>query len=163
VRMALPDCCKQLPEVHVEPGDVLLTEGVTSGKLYVLIEGELQILCGDVEVATADHAGAVFGEMALLLGCAHTATVKALAPSRLYVVDDAEGFVAASPDMMRHIGGLLALRLQLATGYLADIKAQYAEHDSHLCLLDTVLGTLLHQQEPGFAPGGSDRGSDPSR
>ena len=30
VRMALPDCCKQLPEVRVKPGDVLLTEGFSA-------------------------------------------------------------------------------------------------------------------------------------
>jgi CRP/FNR family transcriptional regulator, cyclic AMP receptor protein len=159
--MSLFDCCKGLPEVQAEPGTVLLTEGTTSGKLYVLIEGELQVLRGGVEVATAADPGAVFGEMSILLDIPHTATVRALTPCRLYVVDDTEGFLAAAPDMMRHIGKLLAHRLQLATGYLADLKSQFAESGNHLGMLDTVLESLLHQQEPGFKPGGSKRGADP--
>ncbi len=155
------DCCKELPEVRAEPGDVLLVEGTTSGKLYILIEGELQILRNDVEVATVSDPGAVFGEMAILLGAPHTATVKALVPSRLHEIDDAESFLASAPEMMGHIGKLLALRLHLATGYLADLKCQFAEHGTHLGMVDAVLESLLHQQEPGFKPGGSDRETDP--
>jgi CRP-like cAMP-binding protein len=158
--MSSLECCKGLPELQAKPGDVLLAEGTTSGKIYVLIEGELQILRGDVEVATVGEPGAVFGEMAILLGAPHTATVKALAPSRLYVIDDAERFLAATPAMMGHIGRLLALRLHLATGYLADLKSQFAEHGDHLCMVDEVLESLMHQHA-GFRPGGSDSDSDP--
>jgi len=155
------DCCNELPEVRLEPGSVVLAEGTTSGRLYVLIEGEMQVLRGDVEVASVSEPGAVFGEMSILLGEPHTATVKALSESRLHVSEDAGAFLAAYPQMILHIGRLLALRLQLATGYLADLKRQYAEHENHLGMVDTVLETLLHQQEPGFTPGGSDREAEP--
>ncbi len=160
--MTILDCCKNLPEVRLEPGAVLLAEGTTTGKLYVLIEGEIQILRHDAEVATVADPGAVFGEMAVLLGSAHTATVKALTPCRVYVVEDAERFLEATPELMRHIGKLLALRLQLATGYLADIKSQFAEHGDHLSIVDEVLESLLHQQEESFKPGGSQRDGGPN-
>jgi CRP/FNR family transcriptional regulator, cyclic AMP receptor protein len=160
--MPILDCCKELPEVRADPGAVLLAEGTTTGKLYVLIEGEVQVLRNEVEIATVADPGAVFGEMAILLGAPHTATVKALTPCRLHVVEDAERFLTGAPEMMRHIGKLLALRLQLATGYLADIKTQFAEHGDHLCLVDEVLESLLHQQEAGFTPGGSARDGGPN-
>ena len=60
---------------------VLLDEGTRSGKLYILIEGEVQILRGDVEVATVSEPGSVFGEMSILLDVPHTASVKTLAPT----------------------------------------------------------------------------------
>lgn len=151
------ECCRDLPEVALEPGTVLLSEGQSTNKLYILIDGEVQVLRGDVEVATIDHPGAVFGEMGILLATPHTATVKALTPTHVYVIEDAETFLATTPELMHHISKLLALRLQLATGYLADIKSQFAEHGSHLCMVDEVLECMLHQQEPSFRPGGSSR------
>jgi len=97
--------------------------------------------------------------MAILLDKPHTATVKAVTPSRLYLIEDADAFMAKAPDLLFHVGKVMAHRLQLATGYLADIKSQFAEHGSHLSMVDEVLETLLHQQDPGFAPGGSSRDS----
>ena len=151
------ECCRNLPEATLEPGAVLLNEGQSTNRMYILIEGEVQILRGDVEVATTSHPGAVFGEMAILLDTPHTATVKALTPCRVYAIEDAETFLAANPELMGHVGKLLALRLQLATGYLADLKSQFAEHEDHLCIVDEVLESLMHQQEPAFHPGGSER------
>lgn len=156
----LVDCCAGLPEVHLDPGTVVLTEGDKSGKLYVLIEGEMQVLRGDIEVATVSEPGSVFGEMSVLLGVPHTASVKALRPSRAYLVEDAETFLQSAPQMLRHIGALLALRLQSATGYLADLKRQFAESRDHFGMVDEVLETLLHQQRRAFSPG-SDREPDP--
>jgi CRP-like cAMP-binding protein len=154
------DCCAGLPEVRLEPGQVLLAEGGKSGKLFILIDGEIQVLRGDIEVATVYEPGSVFGEMSILLDVPHTATVKAVRPSRAYMVEDAETFLKSAPEMLRHIGALLALRLQSATGYLADLKRQFAESRDHFGMVDEVLETLLHQQKRQFSPG-SDRESDP--
>ena len=81
-------------------------------------------------------------------------------PSRAYVVDDVDKFLETAPQMLQHIAALLALRLQCVTGYLADLKRQYAEHGDHLGMVDEVRGSLLHQQrrEVATAP---DQGSDP--
>lgn len=154
------DCCHDLPQISLEPGEVLLSEGETSGKMFVLIDGEVQVLRGDVEVATTAHPGSMFGEMAVLLGTPHTATVKAVTACRFYAIDDAEAFLASRPELMGHVGRLLAHRLQLATGYLADLKRQFAEHGDHLCMVDEVLECMLNQQEPAFRPGGSKRNDD---
>lgn len=154
------DCCAGLPEVRLEPGTVVLAEGEKSGRLFILIEGEMQVLRGDIEVATVTEPGSVFGEMSVLLDVPHTASVRASRPTRAFLVEDAETFLRSAPEMLRHIGALLAHRLQMATGYLADLKRQFAERDDHLAMVDEVLETLLHQQRRSFNPG-SERGSDP--
>jgi CRP-like cAMP-binding protein len=149
----LGDRCRGLPEVSLEPGTVVLTENDKSGKLYILIEGEVAVLRGDVVVATISDPGAVFGEMSLLLDVPHTASVKVLRPSRAYVVENAETFLRSAPEILRHIATLLAFRLQAATGYLADLKRQFAGSRNHLGMIDEVLESLLHQQNSEFNPG----------
>jgi CRP/FNR family transcriptional regulator, cyclic AMP receptor protein len=154
------DKCAGLPEVHLPAGTILLNEGEKSGKLYILIDGEFEVSHGGVQIANISTAGSVFGEMSILLDAPHTASVKALRPSRAFLVDDVGKFLQAAPQVMHHIAALLALRLQLVTGYLADLKRQYAEHSNHLGMVDEVLGTLLHQQRQETIAGPS-QGSDP--
>jgi CRP-like cAMP-binding protein len=157
---SLLESCRDLPELRLPSGMVLLDEGTRSGKLFILIEGEVQVLRGGVEVATVSEPGSVFGEMSILLEAPHTATVRTLAPTHAYVVENAEAFLSSSPEVLRHIGRLLAFRLQSASGYLADLKRQFADSRSHLGMVDEVLESLLHQQDGGFTPG-SDREADP--
>jgi hypothetical protein len=40
------------------------------------------------------------------------------------------------------------------------MKRQFAEHNNHLCMVDEVLGTLLHQQRQEVIAG-PETGSDP--
>jgi CRP/FNR family transcriptional regulator, cyclic AMP receptor protein len=153
-------CCAGLPQVNLERGAVMLTENAKSGKLYILIEGEVAVLRGDVVVATISEPGAVFGEMSLLLDAPHTASVMALRPTKAYLAENAESFVKDNPEILRYIAALLALRLQSATGYLADLKRQFAESQNHLGMIDEVLDSLLNQQNSEFNPGPAQE-SDP--
>ena len=116
-----------------------------SGPLLVLIEGEVEILRDNVRVARTAQAGAVFGEMSVLLGCAHTATVRALKPSRFAIIENPRQFLTSSADASFHVAGLLAKRLDALNKYLVDVKRQYEGHD-HLGMVDEVLGTLMHRQ-----------------
>jgi CRP/FNR family cyclic AMP-dependent transcriptional regulator len=143
---SLLDHCKDLPTLDLAAGDHLMDEGAQTGKLYVLLEGAAQVLKGDAEITRIAEPGAFFGEMSILLGTPHTATVRALAPSRFYVVDDVAAFLS-SPDVTLSLSRLLAKRLQMVTTYLADLKHQFAEHDDHLGMVDEVLDSLLHHQE----------------
>jgi CRP-like cAMP-binding protein len=152
--------CAGLPEVRLAPGTVLLTEGEKSGKLYILIDGELEVSHGGIQIANISTPGSVFGEMSVLLDAPHTASVTAVRESRAFLVADVETFLRSAPQVLQHIASLLALRLQCVTGYLADLKRQYAGHGDHLGMVDEVLGTLLHQQRQEIIAG-PDRGSDP--
>ncbi|HXV25606.1 MAG TPA: cyclic nucleotide-binding domain-containing protein, partial [Alphaproteobacteria bacterium] len=87
------DICAGVPRRQFDSGTILLSEGETSGRLYVLAEGSVEVLRGDTQVAVIDEAGSVFGEMSVLLNRPHTATVRATSPVGVFVFDDAESFL----------------------------------------------------------------------
>ena len=72
-----------LPLVEVRPGDAVVSQGGPSGGVWILISGALQVFKGDVAVNTITKAGAIVGEMSVLLGTDHGATVVATEPSDL--------------------------------------------------------------------------------
>jgi CRP/FNR family cyclic AMP-dependent transcriptional regulator len=154
--------CQGMPERIYEPGDVLLEEG-TPGSLVVLAEGAVEILKGDFRVNVVDEPGSIFGEMSVLLGIPPTATVRALERSRVFVVEDGLAFLSSRTDLALAVARLLARRLNGVTSYLADLKKQFEDHQSHLGIVDKVLETLVHEQNPeeDITPG-SDREPDPN-
>jgi len=129
---------------HFAPGEVVMEQGSAQGPLFVLIEGEVEILRDGVQVAKSSEPGAVFGEMSVLLACAHTATVRALKASSFAIVENPRAFLASSPEASFHVASLLAARLDALTKYLVDVKQQYEGHD-HLGMVDEVLETLMHR------------------
>ena len=154
------DHCTTAPRREFASGTVLLTEGEATGRLYVLAGGDVEVTRGDTRVAVVSEPGAMFGEMSVLLARPHTATVRALSPVSVYVIDDAEGFLKSNPEIALHIGRMLAQRLNAATTYLADLTQQYAGHGTHLGMVGEVLGALIHQQEDDFRPA-PERADDP--
>jgi len=155
------EICKPLPLRTVAAGEVVLAEGATDSVLYVLVDGAVEILKGDVQINTVDDPGAFFGEVSALLGLPHMATVKALRDSTFRVADDAAAFLRTNPEIALAVAALLAKRLHHVTTYLIDLKRQFESHDSHLGLVDEVLEGLVHHQEPAAEPG-SDRYPDPT-
>jgi len=127
------------------PAEVVMEQDSATGPLLVLLEGEVEILRDGVRVAKTAQAGAVFGEMSVLLHCAHTATVRTLMPSRFAVIENPRQFLASSPEASFHVATLLARRLDALNKYLVDVKRQYEGHD-HLGMVDEVLDTLMHRQ-----------------
>ncbi|MGZ8236490.1 MAG: cyclic nucleotide-binding domain-containing protein [Methylobacter sp.] len=138
--------CHGLPERLFEPGEVLLAEEGADGMLYVLIEGEVEVLKGVTQVNIQSEPGAIFGELAVLLDISHTATVRAVSPSRTYVVENAGDFLQSHPDLTFQLAKLLAKKLNSITSYLVDLKSQFEDQQDHLGMVDEVLETLLHQQ-----------------
>jgi CRP-like cAMP-binding protein len=131
-----------------------MSEGETSGRLFVLAEGTVEVLRGETKVATVSEPGAMFGEMSVLLKRPHTATVRAKGPVSVFVFDDAEQFLKSNPEIAFLLGRLLAERLNAATTYLVDLKRQFEGHGGHLGMVGEVLEALIHQQheEFSFAP-----------
>jgi CRP-like cAMP-binding protein len=153
--------CTGLPERSLAAGDVLLADGVSDDALYVLIEGELEVLKGDIQIRTVTEPGSVFGEVSVLLGVPHTATVRAVTTCRVHPVEDANAFLRSHPDVTYGVAALLAQRLNSITSYLIDLKRQYEDHDDHLGMVDEVLETLTHRQRDRLDVG-SDRDPDPT-
>ena len=79
---------KHLPEVAFDPGDIVISEGGDAGGIWVLMSGKLLVRKGDVPVNTIDQPGAIIGEISLLLGDSHGATIEALEPTRARFASD---------------------------------------------------------------------------
>jgi CRP/FNR family transcriptional regulator, cyclic AMP receptor protein len=144
----------------VPAGSYVLREGTKTGRLFVLIEGRLEVIRGDNVVAILAEPGALTGEMSLLLDRPHTATVRAAADSSIYEIEDASSFLNEHPAVARLIAQLLAQRLNVATTYLADLMKQYAGHGTHLEMIGELLQSMISLPQQQVSPG-SDRQSDP--
>jgi CRP/FNR family cyclic AMP-dependent transcriptional regulator len=115
------------------------------------------VLKGDLQIVTISEPGALFGELSVLLDIPHTATIKTLTPSRVYVVERASEFLQSHTDIAYQLAKLLAQRLHGMTTYLVDLKSQFADHAGHLGMVDEILGTLVHQQAEEECTPGSER------
>lgn len=151
--------CEGLPITSFAAGEVLIAEGPASDHMYILIAGEVEVLRGDTQVADVAEPGAIFGEMAALLGSAHTATVRAVVPTTAYLIDEAKNVLKTRPEVSYHVSTILARRLKDATSYLADIKRQFADRGDHLEMVDRVLDSLSQRQRPPVAAGAKARDS----
>jgi CRP-like cAMP-binding protein len=114
--------CSKLPKVTIAKGTELLKQGTASGTLYVLASGTVEILRGGVVVASTAEPGALFGEMSILLGTPHTATVQAKTQCEVYVFENGAAFVRSNPEITFEIATLLAKRLSQATDYLTELN-----------------------------------------
>ncbi len=138
------DC--NLPKRDFPAGETIMVEAEKSDTLLVLVSGKVEVVKQKVELNRISSPGSVFGEIAVLLDSAHTADVKTVEGCTFYVVENARDFLRSNPDFNYHVSALLARRLESLSGYLVDVKKQYASHEDHLGMVDEVLESLLHQQ-----------------
>lgn len=157
---AVLDYCTGGTERQIAAGTHLVTEGGGSGHLYVLMSGKLEVLKGEMVVATIAEPGAVLGEMSVLLGLPHTATVRACSDTVVYEFEDAASLLKREPEVTLSIARTLAQRLNAANTYLADLKRQYAGHGTHLAMVGEVLQSMINLPPLEVSPG-SDQQSDP--
>ena len=143
------DYCKDLTKKRFKSGQVILPEGESLGKLYVLIEGQVEIVRERTQVTHVDEPGSMFGEMAVLLDMPHSATVKALSDVEAYEIPDALTFLDGHPEFSLHIAGMLARRLYYTTSYLVDLQQQAAGKRQDLDLVDEILARLVDPSETG--------------
>ena len=148
-----------LPEVDLAPGEAVVREGGAGGGIWVLVSGVLRVRKGDVTVNTISHPGALIGEMSVLLGVDHTATVEAIEPSRLRYAADGSGLLASDPAITNLVAMGLAERLRFVTTYLSDLRHQYGDAPG-LSMVSEVLSKLEQASGPVAKPG-SARDPDP--
>ena len=138
---------EHLPEVSLEAGDVVVREGGTSSSIWILVSGALRVVKGDVTVNTIDHPGAVIGEMSLLLGTRHSATVEATQPTTLRLAANGNALLEGEPAFTKLVATGLAERLADVTAYLADLTRQYGDAPG-LSIVSSVLTEFEHPKPP---------------
>jgi len=148
-----------LPEVQLAQGETLIEEGGPGGEIWVLVSGSLQVRKDDVVVNTITHPGALIGEMSVLLGGRHSASVAATGASTLRHAADGHRLLAGDPSITRLVAVGLAERLNFVTTYLADLTHQYGDAPG-LAMVSEVLSQLEGHVGPRATPG-SARDPDP--
>jgi CRP/FNR family cyclic AMP-dependent transcriptional regulator len=143
---AILDLVKDYPVQHFDVGQAVMEQGSRQGPMFVLLDGEVEIMRDDTRVAKASQPGVVFGEMSVLLNVPHTATVRALKRSSFAVIEQPREFLRNSAQASLFIAELLAHRLDALNKYLVDVKQQYEGHD-HIGMVDSVLETLMHRHK----------------
>ena len=141
------DYCEGQPVGHFESGETVIPEGARLGKLFILIQGQIEVIRKDTQVTHVDEPGSVFGEMSVLLDMPHSATVKALSKVDAYVIDEAMTFLASRSEVAIHLATLLARRLYYTTTYLVDLQQQAEGKRRDLDVVDQILGSLVDSSD----------------
>ena len=99
--------------VEVAPGDYLFRAGDPRDRMYVLLQGKMDICLGDYVLETAEP-GALIGEMALIDNKPRTANVVAKTASRLATIDQRRFhfLVQEHPHFATHVMKTLVHRLR---------------------------------------------------
>jgi CRP-like cAMP-binding protein len=112
-----------LPLATYQAGEVVLAAGSTTGRLLILKSGMVAIIKEMIEIARVSEAGAVFGELSILLDQPHTADVRALETSQFHVADAAT-LLGKDQLALLYVSAVLARRLDGANHALIDLKRQ---------------------------------------
>ncbi|MBN9309138.1 MAG: cyclic nucleotide-binding domain-containing protein [Devosia sp.] len=134
------------PTIELDRGEVLINQGESDGNLYVLDSGVLAVERDGVRIATIDQFDALIGEMSLLLGKPHSATVRAEGKARVRVVRDALVVLERHPLITLRLATLLCQRLDSTSALLAGLSHDPDERGVEQGLLGRLRSTLLGQR-----------------
>ena len=113
---ALDVVLKSLPQIHLNPGEILVQQGEASDAAFFLSQGTVSVyaetLFGSVPLATI-HAPQLIGEIGVLADLPRTATIKAVTPVTAHRITRSELLEIGrkSPDLLLFIIGQLGRQL----------------------------------------------------
>ena len=136
-KAAFEDSFASLPLMTYHPGDTVIADGSTTGRLLILRKGTVAIVKGNTEIAKVAEPGAVFGELSVLLDQPHTADVLALETSQFHVAD-AAALLTENPMAVLYVATVLAHRLDGANHALIQLKKQLYAGEPRNVVANTV-------------------------
>ncbi|MBL8599541.1 MAG: cyclic nucleotide-binding domain-containing protein [Devosia sp.] len=139
--------CKGRTVETFKSGATLIRQGGDDRKLFVLVEGQVEVLRQDTQVSYIEEPGSLFGEMSVLLDMPYSATVKALSTVKAYVIDDPIKFLGSQSEIALELAALLARRLYYTTSYLVDLQQQAAGRREDLDVVDKILAQLVQSPD----------------
>jgi CRP/FNR family transcriptional regulator, cyclic AMP receptor protein len=110
-----------LPVSIFEPGQLVLAAGSTTGQLFILREGQVEVVRDGQQIAKVSEPGAVFGELAVILDKPHTADVRAVARCEFHVAK-ASSLLSENVAALLYVSAVLAQRLDTANEVIVEIK-----------------------------------------
>jgi CRP-like cAMP-binding protein len=112
-----------LPILEYQPGESVLSAGSTTGKLFILKSGAVEVAKDGVQLAEVSQRGAIFGELGLLMDQPHTADVRTTERSEFHVLEP-ETLLKSDPTFSLYLAAILARRLDSANRALIEVKRQ---------------------------------------
>ena len=116
---------RNLPDVKVyASGEYIFKKGESAHVMYMVIEGDIELVVGRVVVETA-HAGSLIGEMALIDDAPRSASARAKGECRVFPIDEARfhTLVQETPSFALDVMKALALRLRRTNEKIASRHA----------------------------------------
>lgn len=135
--------CGGLPRRELAAGERLIVQGQRHDRMFVLAHGSVAVERDGQVLTRVEEPGSFLGEMSVVMGRPATADVVAYEPASVVVIDDAATALLDRPELLLAVARLLARRLDAVTGYLGDLKRQYADAEGHLGMMDEVLSALV--------------------
>jgi CRP-like cAMP-binding protein len=141
------------PQRTLSAGDALITEGDDNGEIYILERGRLTVERDGVVLATIVEPGAMIGEMSVLLGKTHTATVRAAADTEVRVIENALSFLERTPIVAITVATLVCERLDATSALLVELRQKEGEKPGESGMLSRIFNALTSPPKPagGFA------------
>src|SRR5690349_12802214 len=96
-----------LPVSTFEPGQTVIQTGSTTGQLFILRQGLVEVVKDDQQIAKVSEPGAVFGELAIILDRPHTADVRTIERSEFHVVK-ASSLLSENVAALLYVSAILA-------------------------------------------------------
>lgn len=112
---------RDLPEVRsYSAGEYIFRAGEPGYSMYMVIEGEVDLLVGSAVVETATP-GAFLGEMALIIPARRSASARAKTDCRVFPIDETrfQSLVRDTPSFALDVMKVLAVRLHRTTADVA--------------------------------------------
>lgn len=113
----------------VRDQEMIIEEGVTGDEMFILVQGNAQVLKGEQEIARLPH-GSHFGEMALIDNAPRSATIKAIGPTRMLVVGRKQFYeyirkdAAAGVKLLWSFLQILTIRLRSTDERLREVQEE---------------------------------------
>lgn len=106
--------------IILAPGEALFREGERGDEMFVLLEGELDVMAG-AKIVDSAQAGALLGEMALIDGSPRSASALARTPCKLAKINlrRFHFLVQQNPFFATHVMQVLANRLRKMNAIVA--------------------------------------------
>jgi hypothetical protein len=121
----------RLHPVEVQAGTTICTQGEPGDRFYVIDEGEFEVLV-DGAHRRVEGPGEYFGEIALLQSVPRTASVRAVAPGRLFALDS-DDFIASvtgHPRSVRAADAVMTFRLDAPDPGAAAPESSFAAREA---------------------------------
>lgn len=139
---------KSQPVRTLAAGELLIEAGESGGELYVLQSGRLLVERDGLEIATISQPGSLIGEMSVLLGVDHSASVRAQTAVEVRVIEQAVAFLESTPIVALHVATMVCQRLEDTSALLVQFKKEAAAGRGEQGFLERIFGAVTGTGAP---------------